>query len=115
MLAGAVYHLEVAAGLCGSTSPGAHGLPWSQFPLDALLLFLPDLAGVTGVSPCSDKHLAFGVGDEELVTGRLMSQPWGSRALFFSPEKPPSLAPAAMAGLFPYAPSQSNSVSLWLE
>jgi len=46
MLAGAVYHLEVAAGLCGSTSPGAHGLPWSQFPLDALLLFLPDLAGV---------------------------------------------------------------------
>lgn len=69
--------------------------PWSAWlvivlsPPDALLLFLQDLAGVTRVSPCSDKHLAFGIWDEELVTGRLMSQPWGGRldGLSFSPQK----------------------------
>lgn len=77
-------------GLCRSTSPGACGLQSTRFPpLDALLLFLQNLASVTGVSPYSDEHLAFGIWDTELVTGRLMSWPWGGRldGFSFAPQK----------------------------
>lgn len=100
-------------------APALEHIAWGSLkpPPDALLLFLQDLAGVTGVSACSDKHLAVGIWHGELVTGRLMSWPRGGRldGLLFCQKSRFLLFLLLQQDCFPVPPRQSNDVSLWLE